>query len=60
MRRRRCKKRIVGKEAELPVSSNEGLNLERKEEQWKCGFWWEEGGREIDISAVANFFRSVP
>ena len=50
-RRRRCKKegrrqgsgaarrRVAGEEAELPVSSSEGLNLESKEEQWKCGFW---------------------
>ena len=49
--RRRCKKngsrrgggaarrRVAGEEAELPVSSSEGLNLESKEEQWKCGFW---------------------
>ena len=70
-RRRRCKKkgsrrggsavrrRVVGEEAELPVSSSEGLNLESKEEQWKCGFWWEGGGEEIDISAVAEKFRLV-
>ena len=50
-RRRRCKKkgsrrggntarrRVAGEEAELPVSSSGGLNLESKEEQWKCGFW---------------------
>ena len=50
MRRRCCKKkgsrrggsatrrRVAGEEAELPVSSSEGLNLESKEEQWKCGF----------------------
>src|SRR4051812_13882284 len=25
----------------LLVSSSEGLNLESKEKQWKCGFWWE-------------------
>ena len=33
--------------------------MESKEEQWKCGFWWEGGGGEIDISAVAGKFRSV-
>ena len=51
-----ARRRVAGEEAELPVSSSEGLNLESKEEQWKCGFWWE----EIDISPVAQKFRSVP
>ena len=31
------------------------MNLESKEEQWKCGFWW----GEIDISVVAETFRLV-
>ena len=34
-----ARRRVAGEEAELPVSSSEGLNLESKEEQWKCGFW---------------------
>ena len=51
-----ARRRVAGEEAELPVSSSEGLNLESKEEQWKCGFWWEGGGGEIDISAVAKKF----
>ena len=34
-----ARRRVSGEEAELPVSHNEGLNLESKEEQWKCGFW---------------------
>ena len=34
-----ARRRVNGEEAELPVSSSEGLNLESKEEQWKCGFW---------------------
>ena len=50
-RRRRCKKkgsrrgggaarrRVASEEAELPVSNSEGLNLESKEVQWKCGSW---------------------
>ena len=38
-----ARRRVAGEEAELPVSSNEGLNLESNEEQWKCGFWWEGG-----------------
>ena len=71
-RRRRCKKkgrrrgggaarkRVIGEEAELPVSNSEGLNLESKEEQCKCGFGWEGGGREIDISAVAEKFHLMP
>ena len=54
-----ARRRVAGEEAELPISSSEGLNLESKKEQWKCGFWWEGGGGEIDISAVAKFFRSV-
>jgi len=33
-----ARRRVTGEEAELPVSSSEGLNLESKEEQWKCGF----------------------
>ena len=68
VRRRRCKKkgsrrgsgatrtRVAGEEAELAVSNSEGLNLEIKEEQWKCGFRREGGGEEIDISAVAEKF----
>src|SRR6266516_4584606 len=71
-RRRRCKKkghrrgsntarrRFASEEAALPVSNSEGLNLESKEEQWKCGFLWEGGGGEIDISVVAKKIRSVP
>ena len=50
-----ARRRVVDEEAELPVSSSEGLNLESKEEQWKCGFWWEGGA-----SAVAKKFRTVP
>ena len=34
--------------------------MESKEDQWKCGFWWEGGGGEIDISVVAEKFRSMP
>ena len=34
-----ARRRVADEEAELPVSSSEGLNLESKEEQWKCGFW---------------------
>ena len=34
-----ARRRVVGEEGTLPVSSSEGLNLESKEEQWKCGFW---------------------
>ena len=49
-----ARRRVSDKEVELPVSSSKVLNLESKEEQWKCGFWWEGGGREIDISAVAK------
>ena len=36
---RTARRRVAGEEAELPVSSSEGLNLESKEEKWKCGFW---------------------
>ena len=34
-----ARRRVACEEAELPISSSEGLNLESKEEQWKCGFW---------------------
>ena len=34
-----ARRRVVSEEAELPVSSSEGLNMESKEEWWKCGFW---------------------
>ena len=34
-----ARRRVAGEEAELPVSRSEGLNLESKEQQLKCGSW---------------------
>ena len=54
-----ARRRVAGEVAAVPVSISEGLNLESKEEQWKCGVWSEGGGGEIDISAMVENFCSV-